>query len=145
MSDRRMQSLQRLRSVVLDAFPERTDLEQQLWFQLGVRLDEIAADSANLTETVFELLQWAEAHGRTDDLLRALVEARPDRDDLKQLLQEVDDALGPTAAARLRRRRATGPPASAGRRVPALVAVYGARRGWSQWRSVIGLAVVAVL
>ena len=75
MSDRRMQLLQRLRSVVLDAFPERTDLEQQLWFQLGVRLDEIAADSANLTDTVFELLRWAEAHGRTEDLVRALVEA----------------------------------------------------------------------
>ena len=88
MSDRRIQWLQRLRGAVLDAFPERTDLEQQLWFQLGVRLDEIAADSANLTDTVFELLKWSEAHGRTQDLVHALADARPDRDDLKQLLQE---------------------------------------------------------
>ena len=88
MSERRMQWLQRLRNALLDAFPERSDLEQQLWFQRGVRLDEIASDSANLTDTIFELLKWSEAHGQTEDLLRALSEARPDRDDLKQLLQE---------------------------------------------------------
>ena len=64
-------------------------MEQQLWFQLGIRLDEISSEAANLQDTVFELLKWSEAHGRTEDLVRALADARPEREDLKQLLDEL--------------------------------------------------------
>ena len=48
MTDVRMQWLQRLRTATLEAFPDRADLEQQLWFQLGIRLDEISSEAANL-------------------------------------------------------------------------------------------------
>jgi len=89
MTDVRIQWLQRLRTATLEAFPDRADLEQQLWFQLGIRLDEISSEAVNLQDTVFELLKWSEAHGRTEDLVRALAGARPEREDLKQLLDEL--------------------------------------------------------
>lgn len=113
MSDPRIQWLQRLRTASLDAFPDRDDLEQQLWFQAGIRLDEISSAAVNLQDTVFELLKWSEAHGRTEALVRALAEARPDREDLKQLVQEWPKLPAPGPA------RADGQPSPVDQAAPA--------------------------
>lgn len=57
-----------LRDALLSAFPDPGSLEQVLYLYLGEDLDQIAG-GRNYKEVVTNLIIWAEAHGRTEDLI----------------------------------------------------------------------------
>jgi len=64
-SMQRMTSLyKQLHIVLLDAFPNNADLRRMVRFYLGENLDAIAGGST-LSETVFGLIEWAEAQGKS--------------------------------------------------------------------------------
>jgi hypothetical protein len=57
-----------LHEALLSAFPDRSALEQMLYFRLEVRLDDISLGT-NMRDTVFQLIRWAEAQGKVRELL----------------------------------------------------------------------------
>jgi len=64
------QQYKKLRDALISAFPEKSRLEQMLYFELGRKLNEITRDS-DLQDITFKLIQTAEAHGWLLDLVRA--------------------------------------------------------------------------
>lgn len=76
--------LQDLHRALSSAFPTRSALSRMVRFELDENLDALAAPS-NLADTIFELIQWAEAHGRLADLFEGARRANPDNPMLLQL------------------------------------------------------------
>ncbi|MDF5713987.1 MAG: SUMF1/EgtB/PvdO family nonheme iron enzyme [Rhizonema sp. NSF051] len=64
------QQRKKLRDALMDAFPEKSSLEQLLDFELDKNLNEITRDS-NLGVIVFELIKRAESEGWLINLVRA--------------------------------------------------------------------------
>lgn len=67
---------QTLQDALLSAFQSRADLEQLTLFQLEENLNHIAGGD-NLSSIVFNLIQWAEARGRTQELVEGALEQNP--------------------------------------------------------------------
>jgi hypothetical protein len=57
-----------LQTALLDAFPSRQKMEQMVRIELHLNLDAIAGGS-DLTDIYFNLIEWAEAQGRTAELV----------------------------------------------------------------------------
>jgi hypothetical protein len=74
---------------LLSAFPDRTSLAQMVRHGLNENLATLS-DGANLREVIFNLLTWAEAQGRTDQVLAAARQANPTNPEL----QAVATSLG---------------------------------------------------
>ncbi|MGE0449581.1 MAG: effector-associated domain EAD1-containing protein [Vicinamibacterales bacterium] len=64
--------LEQIHDAFLSAFPSARALERMLLFGMDVRLSSVAAEGT-LSDMVFQVLKWAEAQGRTPDLLAAAV------------------------------------------------------------------------
>jgi hypothetical protein len=77
---------------VLDAFAS-ADLTRLLKFDLDVELDKIVRVEA-FESTVFQLINWLEARGRTQEFLDAMAKARPKN----QKVQQTVAVLGGTPA-----------------------------------------------
>lgn len=91
--------LERLHAALLDAFPGKAELQQLVKFHLDQNLETIAGGE-NLSDITFNLLMWAEAEGRLDELVAAALHANPDNPSLKQFAQDYPlPAPLPTAAA----------------------------------------------
>jgi hypothetical protein len=86
----------RLRAALLDQFPTRSGLAMLVDDSLSMNLDAVAAATTNLTETVFELIQWASVSPgkRLRPLLDAAVRERPESVELKELRKELFGAGG---------------------------------------------------
>ena len=74
---------------LLHAFPNRSDLEQMVKFGLNESLNAIAA-TGNLRHDAFQLIQWTEARGRTDELLVAARQENPGNTKLRQFAEQFD-------------------------------------------------------
>ena len=62
--------LKELQDALISAYPTRQDLAMMVSYGLGENLSALAGES-NLEHMVYELLRWAEAHGRRDELIEA--------------------------------------------------------------------------
>lgn len=83
---RKLSGTQRLKlqDALLSAFPRYDNLRQMVQFQLGQNLDSITGGARSPLETVvFDLIQWAEAHGRTYELIKGAHIHVPGNPDLK--------------------------------------------------------------
>jgi hypothetical protein len=69
------ETFKRLQAELLAAFPTRSDLTQVVRVGLGENLEAITTPGT-LGNTVFELLRWAEARSRLDELLAAVGAAK---------------------------------------------------------------------
>lgn len=69
-------TVQKLRDALIGAFPERSSLEQLLYFELGKNLNEITKDS-NLQDVAFQLIQTAQAQGWLLTLVRVARKENP--------------------------------------------------------------------
>jgi nucleoside phosphorylase len=65
---------EQLHKALLSAFPSRSDLQQMVDFGLDTNLDTIVSYS-NLAHSVFELINWADAHDKIGELIRASYKA----------------------------------------------------------------------
>ena len=79
---------------LLSAYPSRSALARMVRFGLDENLDTITGNGS-LSETVFELITWAEAQGRLEALLAAARTENPGN----ALLQKVAGWLMPAAVA----------------------------------------------
>jgi len=84
-------SLEAVHAALLDAFPTRDELERLVQFQLHKSLATIVSP-ANLSQQVFELVRWAKANGRLDELVRAARSANPGNPRLGELGSTFGDA-----------------------------------------------------
>lgn len=82
--------LQELQVALLNAYRSENELREMLRFELDVRLDEIA-EGANLRETVFNLIDWAEEKGRLHELICAAAEYNKGNLALRAWVQEYWD------------------------------------------------------
>ena len=69
----RVKELQR---AFLSAFPSRDALEQMLFYGLGISLSHLSTDGP-LTQTVSQVIDWAQSQGLLDDLLTAATTYNP--------------------------------------------------------------------
>ena len=60
---------QQLQQALLSAFPTYPALKQMVQFDLDQNLDAIAG-TGSLTAVVFQLIEWAEAQGKTEELVK---------------------------------------------------------------------------
>jgi hypothetical protein len=67
---------------LLSAFPTRSELERLVDFRLGINLDSVAR-TGSLSETVFNLIQWAKATGKLHELIEAAVAENPANPELR--------------------------------------------------------------
>ncbi len=78
----------RLHYALLDAFRTRDDLARMVRFGLNENLDSIT-QGANQSAIVFELIQWAEAAGRTNELINRAIKQRPRNQSLQNVAHEI--------------------------------------------------------
>jgi Effector-associated domain 1 len=76
--------LKQLQAALVSAFPSQSELAQMVLFGMNENLNTIS-QSTNLREMVFDLIQWAQAKGRTQELVRAALEANATNPELQQL------------------------------------------------------------
>lgn len=76
--------IKELNDALLDAFRSYSQLQQMVRFQLDENLREIASDT-NLSDAVFQLIEWAESGGHLTRLAEAALEAKPDNMKLKAI------------------------------------------------------------
>ena len=80
--------LQILHEALLSAFRTRASLTQLLKFRMNESLDEIAGSGSH-RNTRFEVLEWAEATGRTEELINAARNENPGNVKLKAAAEQL--------------------------------------------------------
>ncbi|WP_414587356.1 effector-associated domain EAD1-containing protein [Scytonema sp. PCC 10023] len=80
--------LQQFQKALLNAFPTPGKLKQMVRFRLDENLDAIAA-GANLSEVVSNLIEWAEAEGKLEELLIAARKENPGNPALRKFDEQI--------------------------------------------------------
>ena len=89
MSSLTTSQFKQLQSALLDAFPDRGQLTQMVFYSLEDKnLDEIADHGANLSRATWQLIQWAKSRGKISDLISGAVDENPENPKLKKFYQE---------------------------------------------------------
>jgi hypothetical protein len=76
------QQKKRLRESLISAFPGAPELQRMVSDYLDLNLATVAPPAGDLETQAFELIQWAEAHGKLGDLVLAGRYSNPDNPDL---------------------------------------------------------------
>src|SRR5579871_4292805 len=79
--------LQELHQALSEAFPSFKLLTQMVRFGLDENLETIVG-SGNLSEVIFSLLTWAEAHGRLPELIQKAHQQNPRHEKLHAFVQK---------------------------------------------------------
>lgn len=77
-----------LAQAFLSAFPTRQDLEMIVSYRLGENLFALTRENS-LERTVFQLIRWATAKGRLEELIVAALEQNPRNPELRRVAQEL--------------------------------------------------------
>jgi formylglycine-generating enzyme required for sulfatase activity len=88
-----------LREAIQDAYRSRFELKRVVREELGVALNQIAPEGVSLTDTIAELIDWAEAKGQLEALLRGFLKEAENptlRQVCDRLLQQASPAPIPT-------------------------------------------------
>ncbi|MFX6254425.1 effector-associated domain EAD1-containing protein, partial [Acinetobacter baumannii] len=72
-----------LDTALLSAFSIE-DLSRLTWFELNVQLEDFASTGSKASVT-FKLIKWAEQRGKTAELIRAVIAARPNNPEVAAL------------------------------------------------------------
>lgn len=93
------QQLRQLQNALSSAFPTSRSLQQVLSFGMSVNLWTIAAERNNMSEIIFDVLQWCESQGRTAELLKVALQNNGGNALLIQADQDLSPVLAKQAAA----------------------------------------------
>src|SRR5260370_13052887 len=77
-----------LHQALMRAFRKQETMKQEMNFRLNVRLGEIA-NSQDFADTVFEVIDWAEAQGRLPELIDAACAYSPRNPELRDFVEQV--------------------------------------------------------
>ncbi len=80
--------LQGLQRALMRAFPTRANLQQMVLFELDLPLNQVAGPGP-LTDVVFQLIEWAKAHGKLEELIVGARSTNSGNPDLKAFVVEV--------------------------------------------------------
>ncbi|QDL07357.1 hypothetical protein DP113_05035 [Brasilonema octagenarum UFV-E1] len=80
--------LQQFHKALLSAFPTTAKLKQMVRFKLDENLEAIAG-GANHSEVVSNLIEWADAEGRLEELLTAARKDNPGNPALKRFDEQM--------------------------------------------------------
>ncbi|MDT9200621.1 effector-associated domain EAD1-containing protein [Limnospira fusiformis KN01] len=80
--------LKQLVDTMLQAYPNKSDLEMMVRFSLDQSLDQIAGGQT-IRDIVCNLITWAESRGKLQDLLNAVSQARPNNTELKETVNQL--------------------------------------------------------
>src|SRR5947199_2295732 len=86
-----------LQKALISAYPIRSALEQMVFHGLGVHLDAITAQGG-LEQVVFELLRWAQAQGRLEELIRAAREQNSGNQELQRVAAQLGVSSGQSSS-----------------------------------------------
>jgi formylglycine-generating enzyme required for sulfatase activity len=84
-----------LREAIQDAYRSRFELKRVVREELGVALNQIAPESVPLKATVAELIEWAEAKGQLEALLRGFLK-EAENPTLRQVCDRLLQQASPT-------------------------------------------------
>ncbi len=79
--------LQQFQKALLSAFPTTAKLKQMVRFRLDENLDAIS--TGNLSEVVSNLIEWAEAEGKLEELLIAARKENPGNPALRKFDEQI--------------------------------------------------------
>src|SRR4051812_15111435 len=79
------QTIQQLHQALLSAFPDQASLSRMV--RMGMNLNLATIAGADLSDTVFRLISWAESQGRTAELIEQANRQNPGNPDLRRLAQ----------------------------------------------------------
>ncbi|AFY54454.1 leucine-rich repeat (LRR) protein [Rivularia sp. PCC 7116] len=85
---RRGQILKELTNAIIDAYPNKTDLEMMVYFQLNENLNSITGGE-NTKQIVFELIKWAESTDKLEKLVHSACESNPGNQKLQRISKEL--------------------------------------------------------
>lgn len=88
------QQLKQFRDALLSAFPTSGDLAQMVSFELNENLNAIAGGQ-NHSEVVFNLIQWAQARGQSEQLMSAATNMNPDNPQLRSFVAQCQNSQSP--------------------------------------------------
>ena len=80
---------QRLVDAMISAFPTQTNLTQMVAYHLQVNLSAIVG-AGSLSKQMFDLMVWAEAHGKLEELINGARTAVPGNADLKAFAEDFE-------------------------------------------------------
>lgn len=78
--------LKQVHIVLSEAFSTRQQIAQVVRYGLDEKLDLLSSSNGSLSDTVFDLVSWAEATGRVEELLMAAIEENPTNSKLRDCL-----------------------------------------------------------
>src|SRR5436305_7183343 len=78
---------------LISAYPTRPDLERMVFDGLSEHLGAIARDDT-LSHTIFELLRWAQARGRLEELIKAALLQNSGNAQLKSIAAQLGVSSG---------------------------------------------------
>jgi len=90
--------LKQINRILAHAFPSYAELQRMVRFSLGVQLNTIV-QSSNVTQAVFELVDWADTHGKMTELIQGAQEENADHVDLRTFAVAVRVLEAPTLPA----------------------------------------------
>lgn len=79
--------LKELATILPLAFPRIDNMRQMLKYYLGVNLEDIT-QGKGLKDTAFDLTDWAESHGKIEDLLFAAIAGNPSNYELRRFIRQ---------------------------------------------------------
>ncbi|KYC35137.1 hypothetical protein WA1_08190 [Scytonema hofmannii PCC 7110] len=83
------QQIEQLQGALLDAFPDKSSLEQMLSFKLNKNLDTLVEGDASLGTIVFDLIKSANAEGWIQDLICAALLSKPRNSKLNEIARTI--------------------------------------------------------
>src|SRR4051812_48355073 len=80
--------LKQLGQALIHAYPTRSALEQMMFHGLSMHLDAITAQGG-LEQAVFEVLRWAQAQGRCEELVQAALASNSQNPELLRVAEQL--------------------------------------------------------
>lgn len=87
--------MKELLEALLEAFPSYKELARLVSFQFDENLGAIAG-GGSLTDTAFELIQWARSRGYIEQLIRGALEENPTNPTLREVAERLLPSQGPS-------------------------------------------------
>ena len=79
---------QQLQDALLSAFGDEDNLRQMLGLQMSVNLESVA-EPGNMAQRTFDLVTWADEHGRIGELVQSALQQNPLNPELLALAEAV--------------------------------------------------------
>jgi hypothetical protein len=80
--------MKQFHAALLKAFGSATDLKQLVVFKLG-ESSSLINENIDLSDAVFNLVEWAKTNGKLESLVRAAYTERPEQPDLRDFVTQV--------------------------------------------------------